>query len=156
MTENDIKSVALFFFYAFLDDRRAIEAATEAVEKCRHRLGKNKDLKSSIAMVTVTKQVWEKYSGRFVRGRPNYSLESGWLIPENLDLGPWKEFQKSAQEDELLCLVWSKILKISDEDISLGLGVSVGTLRYRIGRALRKLGTLSNPVTQKPLSVVKP
>jgi len=103
----------------------------------------------------VTKKTWEKYSGRFVRGRPNYSLEAGWLLPEGLDLGPWKEFQKQAQEDELLCLIWSKILKIADEDISMGLGVSVGTLRYRVGRALRKLGTLSNPVSQKTLGIVK-
>lgn len=155
MSENDVKAIALFFFYALLDDRRALEAAGEALEMARRRLAANTELKTTVAIVGATKQIWEKHSGQFVRGRPNYSLESGWLVPQGLDLGPWKEFQKSAQEDEFLCLIWSKILKISDEDISQGLGISIGTLRYRIGRALRKLGMMANPVTTKPLGVVK-
>jgi hypothetical protein len=155
MSESDIKAIALFFFYALLDDRKALEVAGEALEMARRRLAANTELKNSVAIVAATKQIWEKHSGQFVRGRPNYSLESGWLVPQGLDLGPWKEFQKSAQEDEFLCLIWSKILKISDEDISQGLGISVGTLRYRIGRALRKLGMMANPVSTRPLGVVK-
>jgi len=149
MIQVDVKSMALFFFFAFLDEKRAIEAASESVEFYRKKISKNPQLKSTVALVSVTKQIWEKQSGHFVRGRPNYSPESGWLLPAGIDMGPWKEFQKLAQEDEFICLIWSRILKISDEDISLGLGVSVGTLRYRIGRALRKLGGISNPVSTK-------
>ncbi len=150
MIQIDVRAITLFFFYATLDEKRAIEAASEAFEQARKKVSKNPQLKSEVVLVSVTKQVWENNSGRFLRGRPNYSSESGWLLPDKLDLGAWKEFQKVSQEDEFLCLIWSKILKISDEDISLGLGVSVGTLRYRIGRALRKLGALSNPVSTKP------
>jgi len=149
MSEIDVKSIALFFFYALLDERRAIDAAAEAYENCRNRLAKNHQLKSSVALVASTKYVWQKNSERFVRGRPNYSSESGWLLPESIEMGPWKEFQKSAQEDEFLCLIWSQILQLSDEDISLGLGISPGTLRYRTGRALRKLGSMTNAVTTK-------
>ena len=144
MSENDVKSIVLFFFFAFLDEGKAVESATEAVKNYRHRLSKNPGLKYSVALVAATKQVWEKSRGRFFRGRPNYSSESGWLLPRSMDMGPWKEFQKSAQEEEFLSLIWSQILKISDEDISLGLGISVGTLRYRVGRALRKLGAFTN------------
>ena len=121
------------------------------MDLCKNRLAKNSELKTPIAIVSATKLIWEKYRGRFVRGRPNYSLDSGWLLPQEFDLGPWKEFQKSAQEDEFLCLIWSKLLKISDEDISTGLGVTVGTLRYRVGRALRKLGSLTQFVNHKSL-----
>ena len=149
MSEIDVKSLALFFFFALLDERRAIDAAAVALENCRRRLSKDPQLKSSVALVAATKSVWEKNSGRFVRGRPNYSSESGWILPQNIDMGAWKEFQKSAQEDEFLCLIWSQILKISDEDISLGLGISPGTLRYRTGRALRKLGAMASPMMNK-------
>ena len=157
MIQIDVRSIALFFFYATLDEKRAIEAASQAFEQVRKKLSKNPQMKPEVAIISVTKQVWDENSGRFLRGRPNYSSESGWLIPEKVDLGPWKEFQKVSQEDEFLCLIWSKILKISDEDISLGLGVSIGTLRYRIGRALRKLGSISNPVSTKSqtLGIVK-
>jgi len=64
-------------------------------------------------------------------------------VPEGLDLGPWREFQKSSSEDELLSVIWSKILKIDDDDISEGLGITQGTIRYRLGRALRKLGSMT-------------
>lgn len=149
MIEVDVKSIALFFFYALLDEQRAVEATSDAVADAKNRISKNPQMKTSVALVTATNHIWKKNAGRFLRGRPNFSRESGWLLPEGLDMGPWKEFQKTAQEDEFLALIWSKILKISDEDISLGLGISVGTLRYRTGRALRRLGMLTNPVSTK-------
>lgn len=152
MIEVDARSIALFFFFALLDEHRAIEATSEAIQNCKDRLSKNPQLKPTVALVAATRQVWEKNSGRFARGKHNYSLESGWLLPEGLDMGPWKEFQKTAQEDEFLAMIWSQILKLQDEDISLGLGISVGTLRYRTGRALRRLGMLTNPVSTKSSS----
>lgn len=149
MIQLDVKAASLFFFFATLDEQRAIEGSIQCLKYSQSRLSKNEDMNPQVALVAATKYVWDRNAGRFLRGRPNYLPDSGWLMPENLEMGAWKEFQKSAQEDEFLCLIWSKILKISDEDISAGLGVSTGTLRYRVGRALRKLGAVVNPVTVK-------
>ena len=106
-------------------------------------------MKNNVAVVAATKAVWSRYKARVIRGRPNTSVESGWLTPEGLDLGSWREFQKMASEDELLTVIWSKILKIDDLDISEGLGITQGTIRYRLGRALRKLGSMTQG-THKP------
>ena len=149
MIQVDSQSIALFFFFALLDESRAIEATSEAIQNAKNRLSKNIQLKPTVALVAATYFIWEKNSARFMRGRPNYSVNSGWILPSDLDMGAWKEFQKTAQEDEFLAVIWSRILKISDEDISLGLGISIGTLRYRTGRALRRLGALTNPVFSK-------
>ena len=146
MTENDVKSIALFFYFALLDDQKAIEAASQALALGRARKQRNPELKSSVALVAATKTVWDKFKARVARGRPNTTIESGWLIPDGVDLGPWREFQKSASEDELLTVIWSKILKIEDDDISEGLGITQGTIRYRLGRALRKLGSMTQGV----------
>lgn len=143
MTEHDIQSIALFFYFALLDDQKAIEAASQALALGRVRKQRNPQIKNTVALVSATKSVWDKYKARVARGRPNTSVESGWLLPEGVDLGPWREFQKSASEDELLTVIWSKILKIEDDDISEGLGITQGTIRYRLGRALRKLGTMT-------------
>lgn len=142
MTEVDVKSIALFFYFAFLDDKKAIEASTQALAFSRDKRKKNPELKSSIILVSATKTVWDRYKAHVNRGRPNTSVESGWLIPDSVDLGPWREFQKTASEDELLTVIWSKILKVDDLDISEGLGITQGTIRYRLGRALRKLGSM--------------
>ena len=156
MSENDVKAIAIFFFFALLDDGKAVEAATEAVENCRRLRSKNPAVRQGAAVVMATFQVWKKVSKRMTRGRPNYSVDSGWLLPKTVDMGAWKEFQKSAQEDEFLGLIWSFLLKLPDEDISSGLGISVGTLRYRVGRALRKLGALtSGNLVKSPLGVIK-
>ncbi|MFS4458755.1 hypothetical protein [Bdellovibrio sp. HCB2-146] len=148
MTETETQSIALFFYFAFLDDQKAIEAAARALVFCRERKRKNPELKPSVALVASTKTVWNRYKARISRGRPNTSIESGWLIPEGVDLGPWREFQKTASEDELLTVIWSKILKISDNDISEGLGITSGTIRYRLGRALRKVGSMAQGVSK--------
>ena len=146
MTENDVKSIALFFYFALLDDQKAVEAASQALALGRARKQRNPELKNPVALVAATKTVWDKFKARVARGRPNTTIESGWLIPDGIDLGPWREFQKSASEDELLTVIWSKILKIEDDDISEGLGITQGTIRYRLGRALRKLGSMTQGV----------
>lgn len=143
MTEADIKAIALFFYFSFLDDQKAIEASSQALALSRARKQKSPHLKNSVIIIAATKMIWDKYRARISRGRPNTSVESGWIVPETLDLGPWREFQKMSSEDELLSVIWSKILKISDEDISEGLGITQGTIRYRLGRALRKLGSMT-------------
>jgi hypothetical protein len=124
MTENDVKSIALFFYFALLDDQKAVEAASQALALGRARKQRNPELKNTVAIVAATKAVWDKFKSRVARGRPNTTIESGWLIPDGVDLGPWREFQKSASEDELLTVIWSKILKIEDDDISEGLGIT--------------------------------
>lgn len=148
MTEAEIQSIALFFYFSFLDDKKAIEASTLTLNICRSRKIKDPGLKSPVIIVSITKTVWDKFKARESRGRPNTTVKSGWRIPVGVDLGPWCEFQKLASEDELLTVIWSKILSISDEDISEGLGITPGTVRYRLGRALRKLGSMSQGTTR--------
>ncbi len=146
MTEAEIQLIALFFYFALLDDKKAIEASTQALALCRARLKKNPNLKHSIIIVSSTKAIWDKIKLRVPRGRPNTSMESGWLIPEGLDMGPWREFQKNSTEEELLSVIWSKIMKIEDQNISEGLGLTPGTIRYRLGRSLRKLGSMTQGI----------
>jgi hypothetical protein len=147
MYDEQIKGISLFFFFALLDENKAMTAATRAVDLFFSRMRKNPQSKPNVMLVYVTLFVWQKMKGNFLRGRPHYSTESGWHLPANLDDSPWKQFQKEASEDELLSVIWSQILKISEDEISYALGVSDGTIRYRIGRSLRKLGSM---ISSKP------
>ncbi len=146
MFDTEIKAIGLFFFLSLLEERRAIIAATKATDLFYKKMKKSPQTKPSIVLVMVCKQMWDKSRGNFQRGRPRYTPDSGWLFPMGLELSPWKEFQKTAPEDELLTLIWSQVFKISDADLSTALGITEGTIRYRIGRALRKIGGM----TQNP------
>lgn len=155
MGEAEIRATALFFFFAFLDDRRALEASTQALSICFEKKKKNPQFNNAVLTVLSTYRVWSKHHLKLHRGKPTMNPEIGWMIPTDLDLGPWREFQKLATQDELLAVIWSKILGISDHDIAQGLGISEGTVRYRLGRALRKLGSMAQGVTTRRLAPVK-
>ncbi len=155
MGESEIKSIALFFFFAFLDDRRAVEAATQAIAICSNKKKKNPQFSSEVLIVMSCFAVWTKHHLKLNRGNPNITTDAGWMIPANLDLGPWREFQKLATQDELLAVIWSKILEIPEREIAEGLGISEGTIRYRLGRAIRKLGSMAQGVSTKKLNAVR-
>lgn len=155
MGESEVKSIALFFFFAFLDDRRALEASTQAISLCSDKKKKNPQFNNNVLIVMSTFSVWTKHHLKLNRGNPNISTDAGWMMPPDLDLGPWREFQKLATQDELLAVIWSKILEIPEKDIAQGLGISEGTVRYRLGRALRKLGSMAQGVSTKKLNAVK-
>jgi hypothetical protein len=154
MSDSDLKAILLFFFYVTLDEKKTAKLASVALKICNKKISANPKLETAPLIVAVTDQVLTQFKKQIVKGRPLYSLETGWRPPEATDLGPWKEFQREATWEELSAIVWSKIVGFSDEQISEGVGLTVGTLRYRIARALRRLGSLCR-VTENSLSIAR-
>lgn len=151
MTDSEVRAIALFFFFALLDDKKAIEAASIASDHCARLLRGKTQLSPSQAVVVSCFQVWSKLRSQIHRGRPTLAHELGWLSFQETNLGPWKEFQKTAPEDELIAMIWSRILKIPDRDIALALDLPEGTIRYRVGKALKRIGKSVQPYTVKRL-----
>lgn len=149
MSESDIKALALFFYFALLDNRKAIDLSISALGICNDLKKQYPQLKSSVLVISATAEVWRRQQFKIQRGLPNTSVDSGWLIPPDVDLGPWREFQKNANDDELPTVIWSRILNYSDEDISEGLGLTTGTVRYRLARSFRKLGGMIHTTLKK-------
>jgi hypothetical protein len=143
MFDQEIKNIGLFFFLALLDDRRALSCANKAADLFFHKMKKSPQTKPSVAIISVTHQVWNKSKSDAHRGRPQFIEDTGWLLPKNFNLDPWKEFQKNSPEEDLLALIWSRILQVDEHDISLALGLTEGTIRYRVGRAVQKLGGMT-------------
>jgi DNA-binding NarL/FixJ family response regulator len=144
MNEAEIRAIALFFYVSLLDDRKAVEAAIDAAAIAREKIKRSPDVKTPSLIVAATSKVWEATQKRLDRTRTNLSADSGWLLPDGLDLGPWREFQKNATSDELLVVIWARILGFGVSDVAEGLELSEGTVRYRLGRALRKLGGMTS------------
>ena len=138
--QNEARSLALFFFYACLDEARAKETASRAADEYERLLKNDPEMDPVQAVVKASSKVWTLVRARMPRGRPSYANGSGWILPANADLGHWKEFQKSAPEDELLAVIWILILGFKEESVSRALKLTEGTLRHRVGRGVRKLG----------------
>jgi hypothetical protein len=153
MSESDIKAIALFFFFTTLDENVAVLCSSDAYEHARKKIEKDKNLNPAVVVTISCIYSWKKNRKKIFRGRPQYTPDSGWLIPNNLNMGSWTEFQKFAPEDELIAIVLSKILCIDDEAVSIALGITQGTIRFRVGRALKRLSQYLNQ-NSNPLSLV--
>ncbi len=64
---------------------------------------------------------------------------------KSVEVTYWFDFLKEAESETVTPIIFSQILKVDDDDIAKGLNISVGTLRYRLGKALTKLGDIINP-----------
>jgi hypothetical protein len=145
MTKEQAKSVALFFYFAFPMDHNIVKIALNTISECRRQYRREKksgDVDTATIIVFHTFRFWKKYKKTTAGPIRDQVLEAGWQFPKDLDMGPWKQFRKDADEEELVTLIWSHILGFSDEQIARGLGISVGSVRYRAGNGLRKLGAL--------------
>lgn len=143
MAETDLRSLALFFFFAFLDGRRAIRASTLALSEFEERRRRDPALPAPVAIVMATHQVWGDLKSE--RAEPVAAIidQKGWELPEGVDLGPWREFRRlNMNSDELPAVIWSRILGFSDATIAAGLGLSEGTVQYRLGKAFRMISEM--------------
>lgn len=143
MDEKDIRSIALFFFFADLDEARASEDATLAVASAREWKKRHPQDDPGQIVVQATHEIWRRR-----RGAPGQLPETSgreWILPAGLSPRSWNEFVKAASPEEVSTVIWSAILGYSDECIAAGLGLSPGTIRYRWSRGLEKLGRLVGP-----------
>jgi hypothetical protein len=142
MDQELLRKVGLFFFFCILDEKKATQFAAEAVSQLYHKI-QSEDLPSEVLLIRVCHQLWKKKSIRSAAGSVFSTVFSTVSFQDGVDLNPWREFQKKAQDDELMSVIFVKILKIDLEKVAFALEISEGTLRYRLGRALRKLGSMN-------------
>lgn len=147
MKEAQIESVALFFFYTFLDKSLALKASVEALnlyEKKMKKAGNN--IPTESILVFATHKIWKKYfKKRNIKSKDFNLLAEGWIVPDGLRLEAWREFVKEVDPQLYLAVIWSQLLQFSDKGISDGLGVTEGSIRYRIGKGLKILGDTVPP-----------
>jgi len=140
MNEAQIKSVSLFFFYAFLEESVATPAINRALLGIEKSLEKKDFFSPNAAIVYWTNRYWLKFKkkARFI----NIGLERMYKLPNDLDLEPWKQLQKDLTDQEYLTAIWSGLLGFRHSEIAEGLNVSDGTVQHRTGVAFKKLGSL--------------
>jgi len=144
---KSLRHFALFFFFAFLDERLAMEVADRAVTSYRSKT-KSLDQNSTEArkiLIKICAELWKSNKKRIVHGRPSSQLNDFGHLPAGADQTAWVRFHKDAAEEELLAILFSQVLGLPAQDISEALKISTGTLRHRIGRGIRMLGEYVGP-----------
>lgn len=144
MTEGEIRDLALFFRLTLLDGNQATKEAIEAVHLIREWRRKDPHFPSQRAVLQATAQIWSRRGHKLKKsGGTLVAQDPDWSWKENVDLGAWREYQKNADPEELVILVWCRLLKIPESLVATTLTLSEGTIRYRLSQALRKLGSMT-------------
>mgnify|MGYP001286554557 CR=1 FL=1 len=141
MDELAIRDISIFFFFCLLDEDKAHDLSSRALDEYFELKRKYPAEKVQVLIVRASHKIWKKFASQLPRGRPHITKQSGWTWPHDINFGPWMEFQKNSILDEFIVSVWAFFLKYSDEEIAEGLEMTAGTVRYRLGHALKKLGS---------------
>lgn len=127
------KTVAKFFALSALDRKHAIAMSLRAMRELKSRGWMNEN--SASQWVRVLSKHSARYSAAVAPGGTAPAL---WQ--DGIDERPWRDFALSAEPEELEAVLFVYCLGINEETVADGLGVSVGTVRHRLGRGLRHLG----------------
>ena len=90
-----------------------------------------------IAILHKYREKLKKFPRRDWQHNPE---EKGFVLPKGFDMQGWQNFITNSDIQEVEAVLLSRILHLPDEEVAQGLGVTVGTIRYRVGRGLRALG----------------
>lgn len=155
------QDIALFYFFSFLDEHLVMELAAQAFElfqeqilclqKEKNKLKKKQSPTESSqlvsqselnsTLVSSTYRIWMLQKKKKITSIHEFThLNIKWKMPNRSSLEPWREFLKfSNGDDQVLFLIWTNILKIPICDISNGLSITEGTVRFKLSRGLHNL-----------------
>ena len=135
MDESIIRSTALFFYLNLFDTKLAFAASQRTLSSWRDLgISRRSDL-----VPIAQKQLKHIRSLKFFGPE---SVAGDFELPKNVEIAAWKELKKRVEWAEYDAILWSQVLRFTDDELAEGFGVSPGTIRHRVGRALRELGRL--------------
>ncbi len=123
-----IKKITKFFYYTLLNENKIIEASSRAVTL----------FEKNFNLVQSLNEIWKLYKNDRHGGQTTNEMAEP-IFGVNLD--QWTQFKKIALDEEVF-ITALVLLDIDINEIATGLGLSKGTIIYRINRALIKLGNL--------------
>jgi hypothetical protein len=131
-------AAAKYFYFISLNERLSFSASLKVLAELKSQNRLDREHRGHWV------QTLHKWRSKLAALKPRTWTESpsekGFLFPDHVDLAGWTSFAHTANFDEVEAVLLSRILGFSDVEISQGLGVTVGTVRYRVGRGLRHLG----------------
>jgi hypothetical protein len=135
------QKAALFFYFFFLDEAKAQAATILALKKIKSTFSNEHKGVSPAVFVQITSAISVErkiYSGLGLRRQSSRYIQ----LPDKSNWGPWFEFRKTIDDGVSQVMIYTQLLGVEAHDVASGLGLSLGTIDYRVARGLRFLGDL--------------
>lgn len=149
MKREQAREIGLFFLLGLMEERVALSAASRAIAQLKaefselSRKDREREAVSVDAVIKVCRTSWKTHRKQIPRNKVSIAPAEAWKIPDGVDLAVWIRYQKDAPDDDIMAVLFSLVLGISDEDLAEGFQTSVGTIRYRLGKGVRQLGLVA-------------
>lgn len=138
MEASLIDTVAKYFYFLSLDEQITFGASFRVLGELKAQgLMEPEHCGRWIATLHKYREKIKKIPRRDWAHSPD---ERGFELPRGFDISAWRNFLNNGDVQEVEAVLLSRILNLSDEYVAEGLGVTTGTVRYRVGRGLRAMG----------------
>ncbi len=140
--KNIFERSSKLLFFCFLNESWSLTAAKDiTVDTVDPNF---MSLKSDASEVAQLKKINKVFSGQ--QKKKNHQGTTPVLghfeVPKTLDLGAWREFRRSSQNDEFYITCLFYIGGFSLDTISEVLKITPGTAKLRLSRGVKKLGSI--------------
>ena len=141
VSDADTRAIALFFLFSLMEEKVALHAAHKTVAHLKSHTAPDAEVDRD-DLIGVLRKMFDQHRKLAPRNQTSAPPDTAWKLPPGMDASAWSKFQKEAGENEIIAVTLSRLLSFSDEDIAAGLGISLGSARYRIGKGVRQLGAI--------------
>jgi hypothetical protein len=140
MKRDQVREIGLFFLLGFMDEKVALAAASRCVAKVKVAQESSNIPFETVELIKVCRESWKTFRKQIPRNQPLETPTDSWVLPQTIDISIWTRYQKDAADEDIMALLFSLVLGVSDQDLADGFQTSVGTIRYRLGKGVRQLG----------------
>lgn len=158
MKREQAREIGLFFLLGFMEERVALSAASRAIAQLKaefSEISRRDREHQPVAVgpiIRVCRESWKAHRKQIPRNQVNAPPTNAWMVPEKIDLSVWARYQKDAPDEDIMTVLFSLVLGISDEDLAEGFQTSIGTIRYRLGKGVRQIGLIARSANDHGVS----
>lgn len=138
MSDQDIRALILYYYLAFMNADKALEATRQSVRILDQNFKFTRRSKTR-ELVTTMQKVFSQFENR-VTDYTSSERDLRFSLPASFKPRQWIKFLKETPTQEVQAFLWIHVLDFNLVEVARAIEVSEGTLRHRVGRALRSLG----------------
>jgi DNA-directed RNA polymerase specialized sigma24 family protein len=124
-----------------MDEKLALSAAHKSIAQLKAMTAVNGS-HDRADVARVLRKGFDTHRKMLSRNRPTEMSETLLSFPAGTDFATWQKFYRSSSDAEVTAVILTRILGFSEAAVAEGFNVSSGTMKYRVAKGVRQLGSV--------------
>jgi hypothetical protein len=143
MVSSDLaQEVALFYLLSLMDEKLALSAAHKSIAQLKAIKPLENGTHDRVEVARVLRKGFDAHRKMLSRNRPTEMGDQVLTFPGGTDFSTWQKFYRASSDGEITAVVLTRILGFSEVEVAEGFNVSAGTMKYRVAKGIRQLGSV--------------